>query len=121
MKHMARASEDVALRTAPLKALSRFVEKAAAAPSGASSIVDVVRCAFVCESKTAMARAFDALAHCEQLVIVRGEDRWANPTARGWADILLNVRLAGKRAASIKGGTRVDAGGLRPHRRDRQR
>ncbi|KAJ1454872.1 hypothetical protein M885DRAFT_587947 [Pelagophyceae sp. CCMP2097] len=94
MKPMSRAAEDVALRTAPLKALSRCVEKAAAAPSGACSIVDVVRCAFVCESKAAMARAFNALAYCDQLVVVRGEDRWANPTARGWADILLNVRLA---------------------------
>ena len=87
-------------RVAPLKHLYRIVEKKTFStryPGRADGVCDIVRALFECETKAAMAAVDEALATHEGLVVVRGEDRWRNPTEGSWADFMVNFRLKADR------------------------
>ena len=84
------------LQVAPLKHLARIVEKTALSPTADGSykaVLDVNRAAIICDNKVHMVDALEAILGCEDLVVVRGKNRWARPTPAGWADLMVNVKL----------------------------
>ena len=84
------------LQVAKLKHLARIVEKTALSPTADGSyeaVLDINRAAMICDNKVHMVDALEAILGCEDLIAVRGKDRWARPTPAGWADLMVNVKL----------------------------
>ena len=56
--------------------------------------MDIVRASIICDNKKHMVEALEAILSCDKLVAVRGKNRWDEPTPAGWADLMVNVKLA---------------------------
>lgn len=98
----AKSAKPAELTCAKLKHLFRVVEKTRLDfhnRDDAKRVQDIVRCMVVCHSKQQMLDMFQALVDSPAVVITRVKNRWdpnglPGPTEAGWADIMVNVRLA---------------------------
>jgi hypothetical protein len=103
------ADAEPKMRVAPLKHVFRVLQKHAlrvdgGAPTHFETACDIVRGSIVCGSMGELLRVLRALLALQaegRIVIVRIKDRFAHPTAAGWADAMINfVCLGGGCAAA---------------------
>jgi len=96
---------DLDLKLAPLKKVSRVIEKAALRPVldssmsraiSARQVYDVVRAMASAPSMHAVTMMVNKIVDAAtdgRIVIDRVKDRWATPTAGGWRDLMINFHL----------------------------
>lgn len=102
-----RPAAEVVLELGGLKHFYRIVEKVTLGRSKAemgqedttirgSHVLDVVRCAIVCDSIatiTTCLEVLESMAEGNRFEIVRLKDRLSEPTNAGWMDLMVNIRI----------------------------
>ncbi len=90
------AAHGVQFYPSPLKHIFRAQEKTVmknGTIGRSNNVYDIVRGMIECPSMEAMQFALEALVHRKDVDVVRAKCRFSNPSAGGWMDLMINVRL----------------------------